>query len=121
MAVQFAATTRNLEIRIWADAAHIKWHAAGGPGTPNNGMALCSFHRLAFDRGALSLDEELRILVSKDVHGQNHVDQLVLSYSGKRLRMPQRGEPVPDHLYVEWHQREVFWAPARSFAADLIE
>src|SRR5437870_12435647 len=68
------------------DAAHIKWHAAGGPDTPNNGMALCSFHHLAFDRGALSLNEDLRILVSKDVHGQNHIDQLLLRYSGKPLK-----------------------------------
>ena len=98
------------------DAAHIKWHAAGGPDTPNNGMALCSFHHLAFDRGALSLNEDLRILVSKDVHGQNHIDQLLLRYSGKPLRTPQDGEPFPEPTYLEWHRHEVFWAPVRSFA-----
>lgn len=99
------------------DAAHIKWHAAGGPDTPNNGMALCSFHHLAFDRGALSLNDDLRILVSKDVHGHNHIEQLLLRYSGKPLRPPQDGEPFPEPTYLEWHRHEVFWAPARSFAA----
>jgi putative restriction endonuclease len=99
------------------DAAHIKWHAAGGPDTVDNGMALCSLHHLAFDRGALSLNDELHILISKDVHGQNHIDQLLLRYSGTPLRMPQNGEPVPNPTYVAWHRREVFWAPARSFAS----
>ncbi len=92
------------------DAAHIKWYAAGGPDTSNNGMALCSFHHLAFDRGALSLNDDLRILVSKDVHGQNHIDQLLLRYSGNPLRTPQHGEPLPDRIYLEWHRHEVFWA-----------
>jgi len=102
------------------DAAHIKWHAAGGPDTPDNGMALCSFHHLAFDRGALSLNKELRILVSKDVHGHTHIEELLLRYSGAPLRMPQKGELFPDQHYLEWHQNEVFWAPARVFPTSPI-
>jgi putative restriction endonuclease len=96
------------------EAAHIKWHAAGGPDTPDNGLALCPFHHLALDRGALSLDDELTVLISKDVHGQNHLEDLLLRYAGKLIRRPQQGEPSPNSLYLQWHRREVFWAPARK-------
>ena len=34
------------------EAAHIKWHQAGGPDTEDNGLALCTLHHKRFDRGA---------------------------------------------------------------------
>ena len=37
------------------EAAHIKWHAAGGPDIVSNGLALCVMHHKALDRGALGL------------------------------------------------------------------
>ncbi len=101
-------------VNLGLEAAHVKWHAAGGPDKPDNGLALCAFHHLALDRGALSLDDELKILVSKDVHGQNHIEDLLLRYCGKQIRMPQKGEPPPGKAYIEWHRREVFWEPARG-------
>jgi uncharacterized protein len=33
------------------EAAHIKWHAAGGPDAAENGLALCSFHHVALEPG----------------------------------------------------------------------
>jgi putative restriction endonuclease len=99
------------------EAAHIKWFASGGPDTFDNGLALCVFHHHAFDRGAFSLNDELLVIVSKDVYGQNHLDELLLRYNGRPLRPPQAGEPRPDRAYIEWHRREVFWSPPRSFAA----
>ena len=41
---------------IGLEAAHIKWHAAGGPDEVANGLALCGLHHKAFDRGALGLE-----------------------------------------------------------------
>ena len=37
------------------EAAHVKWHAYGGPDKIQNGLALCGFHHKAFDRGAWGL------------------------------------------------------------------
>lgn len=95
------------------EAAHIKWHAAGGPDIPENGIALCSFHHVAFDRGALSLDDQLRILISQDVVGRVCLENLLLRFIGSNLGLPQPGTPVPDIEYVRWHRREVFRHPAR--------
>lgn len=95
------------------EAAHVKWHAAGGPDVPENGIALCSFHHVAFDRGALSLDDQLRILVSQDVVGRIRLEDLLLRYVGCALGRPQSGTPPPDLEYIRWHRREVFRHPAR--------
>jgi putative restriction endonuclease len=95
------------------EAAHIKWHAAGGPDEPHNGLALCSFHHVALDRGALSLDDSLRILISQHAHGHAQTELLLLRYSGEMLRLPQRGAPTPHLPFLGWHRKEVFRAPAR--------
>jgi putative restriction endonuclease len=101
------------------EAAHVKWHAAGGPDVPENGIALCSFHHVAFDRGALSLDDQLRILVSQEVVGRVRLEDLLLRFVGCALGRPQTGTPTPDLEYIRWHRREVFRHPARySFHTD---
>ena len=51
----------NYDIRLGdellgLEAAHIKWHAAGGPDDVSNGLALCGFHHKALDRGAWGLE-----------------------------------------------------------------
>ena len=89
------------------------WHAAGGPDRGDNGLALCSFHHKAFDRGALGLSPDLKVLVSQDVHGSHAVDDWILRYAHQPLRAPQVGQPVPDERFVEWHRREVFRQPPR--------
>ena len=40
---------------VGLEAAHIKWHQAGGPDTEVNGVALCSLHHKLFDRGAFTV------------------------------------------------------------------
>lgn len=94
------------------EAAHIMWHAAGGPDDPENGLALCSLHHLVFDRGGLGLSPNLKILVSADVRGGEQVERVVRALSGRALRPPLPGMPTPNRRYVEWHQREVFRSPA---------
>lgn len=96
------------------EAAHVKWHAAGGPDTLDNGLALCVFHHKAVDRGAIGLDDERRIIVSQDVNGQSHVDDLILRFVGQPLRPPQAGQPGPAVPFIQWHRSEVFRPPARA-------
>ncbi len=96
------------------EAAHIKWHAAGGPDQVSNGLALCGFHHKAFDRGAWGLeavDTGFRILVSSDVHGQSTALRWLRDYHGERLRAPLSGPDRPEDGHVRWHRREVFRRP----------
>ena len=49
------------------EAAHIRWFAYGGPDEADNGLALCSFHHHALDRGGITISPELRVLVSQHI------------------------------------------------------
>lgn len=40
---------------VGLEAAHIKWHQAGGPDIEVNGLALCALHHKLFDRGGIHL------------------------------------------------------------------
>lgn len=60
-----------------------------------NGLALCSLHHMAFDPGALSADDGLRILVSQDVHGESQMEALRLRSVGQPLRRPRAAHPLP--------------------------
>lgn len=98
------------------EAAHIKWFALGGPDEPNNGVLLCSIHHKALDRGAVSLGDDRRILVSQDLHGGPIVSTLLLDLAGRSLHEPVDAAHLPGPEFLDWHRREVFRSPARSVA-----
>ncbi|MBW7881662.1 MAG: HNH endonuclease [Caldilineaceae bacterium] len=95
------------------EAAHVKWYAAGGPDSEDNGLALCVLHHRLFDRGALGLDENHRILVSQHVVGGEQVLHAVTRFAGHPLRQPQPGTRRVAREYIQWHRHEVFRGPAR--------
>ncbi len=95
------------------EAAHIKWHAADGPDAVENSLALCAFHHVALDRGALSFGDDLRLLISQDVSGQILTQELLLRYSRAPLRPPLEKLPRPRPSFLAWHRRKVFRRPAR--------
>ncbi len=100
------------------EAAHIQWHSHGGPDRVNNGLALCSFHHGAFDRGAIGLQKTggvgYRLLVSADVNGTSAAVRWLLDYHGQPVRPPQKGTGEPHREYVAWHTKEVFRSPSRG-------
>ena len=105
---------RLADMPLGLEAAHIKWYAWHGPDQVNNGVALCAFHHVALDTGAVGFSDELRILVSCDVSGQTMVDELLYHFEGRQLQPPQSSYPPPARDYVAWHRKEVFRAPART-------
>ena len=90
------------------EAAHIKWHQAGGPSSEQNGLALCTMHHKLFDRGAMTLDEDRRVVVSTLVNGSTGLDEWLARYHGRTLREPRSPNQVPLEEYVRWHVAEVF-------------
>jgi putative restriction endonuclease len=105
---------RLADVSLGLEAAHVKWHAYQGPDQVDNGVALCSFHHVALDAGALGLSDDLHILVSCDVNGQSMIEELLYRFAGRRLLLPQSSYPPPARDYVAWHRQEVFHAPART-------
>lgn len=96
------------------DAAHIKWHQVGGPHIIDNGLALCSIHHKALDRGVIGITEEHTVLVSVDLHGNSWGKEWFEEFNGKPLRRPTRVEWYPKIEYLRWHFDQVFRPPARD-------
>ena len=100
---------------VGLDAAHVRMHSKDGPSTIDNGVLLCALHHRLFDKGALGLDEDRRILVSQQL---SVVDSLwhrsLLDLSGRRMRLPQRAYEPPAAEHIEWHHENLFKKPARA-------
>ncbi len=98
------------------EAAHVKWWAFCGPDDISNGIALCSLHHVALDAGAISLGDNLTILVSAEVNGGTMVDEYLRNFTSCRMHPPQPAFPTPDPAFLDWHRKEVFRKPPREFA-----
>ena len=100
---------------VGVEAAHIRWHAAGGPDEVVNGLALCTAHHKLFDRGVLGAAPDGEILVSSDFAPVSEADDLyVTGLIGRALRSPQAAVQAPDDEHVVWHREQVFAGEPRS-------
>lgn len=105
----------GLEVRvddqpIGLEAAHIKWHSAGGPAYVENGIALCVLHHQYFDRGLFTLTSDFTVLVSELAVGDS-AEQSLKRHGGLVLSiLPEPPEQRPASEYLEWHARAVFRA-----------
>lgn len=99
------------------DAAHIRWHCYAGPDTVSNGLLLCSFHHVAFDRGAFGLTPEHHVVISKHLSGGAAVEDWVGRFHGRPILLPREGCDHPSREFVDWHRDEVFRKPARALGA----
>ena len=90
------------------EAAHIKWHQAGGPDTEKNGVALCVLHHKLFDRGAFSLTKEMKIEVSDRAYGTQGFAEWLMAFHGKKIKRPQHPYYFPEPQFIKWHLSEVF-------------
>ena len=103
--VRFDQTDLGLE------AAHIMWVQAGGAELLDNGICCCVVHHHAFDRGALSISNDLRILVSSRLHGGAALARWFTELHGRPLLGPALKKASPRINFVQWHQTQVFRGP----------
>ncbi|MGC8884002.1 MAG: phosphorothioated DNA-binding restriction endonuclease [Bryobacteraceae bacterium] len=89
-------------------AAHLRRRASGGADAVDNGLAVCAIHHKALDRGAVTLDAELRILVSDSVEGERGLEEWFLGLAGRRARIPERPEWMPAEAHLTRHRKNVF-------------
>lgn len=95
---------------VGLEAAHIRWKQYGGPCEVSNGLALCSVHHSALDRGAIGVDEHLTIRISGGINRSPMVDRLFRDLEGKKLLLPGNKAYWPADKFIEWHQTNVFKA-----------
>ncbi|HWO78447.1 MAG TPA: HNH endonuclease [Bacillus sp. (in: firmicutes)] len=101
---------------VGIEAAHIKWHQAGGPDTEENGIALCSMHHKLFDRGVFTLTDSGILLVSEEANGTNGFEEWLMRFHGQTIRSPINPSYRPEISYVNWHVREVFRGRERYYS-----
>lgn len=91
------------------EAAHIKAHSQNGPNRTDNGLLLrADIHRL-FDDGYVTVDPELRFVVSKRLKQEFENGRIYYAFDGKPLaHMPEHYTDRPSREYIEWHNNEIF-------------
>ncbi len=85
------------------EAAHIRPKSHGGLYLPNNGIALCRDLHWAFDKGFFTLNDELEVVVHKQV-----TSDYLQSFNGKKIRVPQDPFFAPDLENVKYHRENIF-------------
>jgi putative restriction endonuclease len=117
-AYEYSCAVCGFDVRLGTvpvalEAAHIKWHQAGGPDEEANGLALCTLHHKLFDRGVFTISNSMSVIVSEEANGTRGFQEWVVAYHGRAIRPPQRPTYYPDENWVAWHVREVFQGPGR--------
>ena len=101
------------ETSVALEAAHIKWHAASGPDTEDNGLAMCSLHHKLFDRGAFTVEPDLVMLVSEKANGTIGFNEWLMDFHGKPIKRPQRERYLPKSKITLCPIREGIQEPSR--------
>jgi putative restriction endonuclease len=92
--------------RAEVDAAHIRPVQANGPDVVNNGLALSGTAHWMFDRGLISLGNDLEILISRHVNDVDGV-RAFINKNGFAFP-PQRSGDRPHPHFLAWHRENCF-------------
>ena len=87
-------------------AAHIRPVEENGPDIINNGIALSGTVHWMFDRGLLSLSDDLQILVSRQINDPDGIGALI-NKNGHAFS-PQRALDRPHPRFLQWHREHRF-------------
>ncbi len=77
---------------------------------PRNGLCLSSLHDAAFDSGLITLDGNLRVVLSKRLRSyfpQPALEQSFVPFEGQPIRLPDQ-LAEPDAEFLSFHRREIF-------------
>lgn len=76
---------------------------------PRNGILLCSVYDRAFDRGLMTFDDRLRVVLHHRLKDDKHppmIARMFHTIEGQTMHAPQRAKPDPDAL--AYHREEIF-------------
>ncbi len=75
---------------------------------PHNGICLNALHDKAFDRGLITVDKKLRVILSTELqHSELEPEQHFFQrYAGAELIQPRRF--CPDVTFLEYHRQQIF-------------
>jgi len=94
--------------RAEVDAAHIRPVEHNGPDDIRNGIALSGTAHWMFDRGLISLADDLKIIISRQVNDPGSVGSFI-NASGYATA-PSRQVDRPHPSFLHWHRENCFKA-----------
>ncbi|MBP9046735.1 MAG: HNH endonuclease [Tabrizicola sp.] len=97
---------RNGGGRPEVEAAHIVPVEARGPDTVRNGIALSGTIHWMFDRGLVSVDDDMRLLIARDSVASEIATRLFVP--DRRLILPDDPAKAPHQSYLRWHRTNCF-------------
>jgi putative restriction endonuclease len=92
--------------RAEVEAAHIRPVEAGGPDIVSNGIALSGTVHWMFDRGLISLSDDLEILISRQANDRDSISNMI-NRSGVAY-LPKRSSDRPHPHFLAWHRENCF-------------
>jgi len=97
----------TLEMESIVDAAHIHEFRDSRNNDPRNGIALSKNAHWQFDRGLWSLNDDYRVLVSREKFIEDGVPgQRLADFEGRRVFLPSDPKYWPEHTYLDWHRKQ---------------
>lgn len=75
---------------------------------PSNGLCLSAIHDRAFDKGLITLTDDLKIMVSLELKLKKEpfVMEVLLPLDGRMIEPPERFSPQPE--LIAWHRNQLF-------------
>lgn len=90
------------------DACHIIPFSLSKDDRINNGLALCPNLHRAFDRGLISINERLKVIVSETIAEDLNNYYALQHLEGKSLSLPFGDKHYPNLTNIAWHRQHVF-------------
>ncbi len=75
---------------------------------PSNGLCLSAIHDRAFDKGLITLTNDFKIVVSKELKRKKElfVMEVLLPLDGRTIEPPERFAPQVE--FIAWHRKKLF-------------
>ena len=75
---------------------------------PSNGLCLSAIHDRAFDKGLITLTDDLEIVISEELRKKNEpfVKEVFLPLCGRKIELSERFAPQAE--FIAWHRNELF-------------
>lgn len=91
------------------DAAHIRSFSQNGPNTANNGLLLRNDMHTLFDKGYITITENMQIEVSKRIKEDYGNGKEYYAFHGKKLIiLPDNDGDKPSREFIRWHNENVY-------------
>ena len=90
------------------DACHIVPFYKTFNNHPTNGIALCPNLHRAFDKGAVSIDENYRVIISRTFVENEDSAYSLKALAGKAIQLPRDEYFMPDLEAFAWHHKHTF-------------